>query len=403
MLSKFNVLLSKFLDKHLPFNQQKVPPMSIPFIDLKAQQALMRPEIDAAMAAVLDSGQYINGQALHAFEQELSDFSGAKHALGVSSGTDALVVPLMAWGVGAGDAVFVPSFTYTASAEAILIVGASPVYVEVDPRTFNIDPEDLKIKIAEVKAEGRLTPKVVMSVDLFGLPIDYTEVSQIARENDMKLLSDAAQGFGGEYNGQKVGSLADATATSFFPAKPLGCYGDGGAVFTNDSDFALTLKSVRTHGMGKHKYDIERVGLNARLDTLQAAILSVKLKYFPGELDARNALARSYNDALADVVDVPVVANNKRSAWAQYTIKLEDDAQRTAFQAHLKDKGVPTMVYYPSPMHFQTPYAPYGGGKGSMPVSESLCHKVVAIPMHPYMSDQTCDEVISACTSFFTK
>ena len=376
--------------------------MSIAFIDLKAQQAKMRPDIDAAIAKVLDSGQYINGEALKIFEKELADYSGAKIALGVSSGTDALVVPLMAWGVGAGDAVFVPSFTYTASAEAIMIVGASPVYVEVDPVSFNMDPTHLKAMIAKVKAEGKLNPKVVMSVDLFGLPVDYDEINAICKESDLKLLSDAAQGFGGVYKGAKVGSLADVTATSFFPAKPLGCYGDGGAVFTQDEEVADLMRSVRTHGMGKHKYDIARIGLNARLDTVQAAILSVKLAHFDTELDARNKLASEYNQALGQHLDTPVVPDDRRSAWAQYTMKI-GGGQRQAFQDFLKTRNVPTMVYYPSPMHFQPPYKPFGGGEGSMPVSEALCHDVVAIPMHPYMNDETRDIIISACLDYFNQ
>lgn len=374
--------------------------MDIPFIDLKAQQKLMREDIDAAISKVLDDGQYINGNALKKFEQELCDFTGAKHSLGASSGTDALVIPLMAWGVGPGDAVFVPSFTYTASAEAILLTGASPVYVEVDPLTFNIDVEDLKLKITQVKQKGDLKAKVIMSVDLFGLPVDYEELANIAEEEGLHFLSDAAQGFGGEYNSKRVGSLAHATATSFFPAKPLGCYGDGGAVFTNDDELATVMKSVRTHGMGSHKYDIVRVGLNARLDTLQAAILSIKLAHFPDELDARDALAAAYSNALSDHLETPTVAQHKRSAWAQYTVKISD-GRREAFQAFLKKRGVPTMIYYPAPMHFQPPYAPYGGGPGSMPVSEALCHDVVALPMHPYMQDEDFDTIVSACLDFF--
>lgn len=374
--------------------------MGIPFIDLKAQQAVMRSEIEQRIMGVLDHGQYINGTDLREFESELQEFSGAAHALGLSSGTDALVVPLMAWNVGPGDAVFVPSFTYTASAEAILILRASPVFVDVDPVTFNIDLNDLKAKIAAVKAEGKLTPKVIMSVDLFGLPVEYEDIAAIAKAENMHFLSDSAQGFGGEYKGQKVGGLADVTATSFFPAKPLGCYGDGGAVFTNDEDLAIEMKSIRTHGANpKNKYDVKRVGLNARLDTMQAAILSVKLKHFPSELDARDKLAADYKSALGDAFDCPVVMNHQRSAWAQYTMKVRD-GQRDAFIAHMKAKEVPTMVYYPSPMHFQPPYAPYGGGAGSLPVSEQLCHDVVAIPMHPYMDDKDRDTIIEACLAF---
>ncbi len=376
--------------------------MTIPFIDLKAQQSIMRNEIDQAIGKVLDDGQYIQGQALRDFEQELSVFVGGSYSLGASSGTDALLIPLMAWGIGSGDAVFVPSFTYTATAEAILLAHASPVFVDVDPETFNIDVSDLKEKILETRAEGKLTPKVILSVDLFGLPVDYANIADAAREEDLYFLSDAAQGFGGSINGKRVGGLADVTSTSFFPAKPLGCYGDGGAVFTKDEDLLEIMRSVRTHGQGKHKYDISRIGLNARLDTIQAAILSVKLKYFEKELAARDRLAKEYTVSLSGAVNTPVVPEGYFSSWAQYTLQLEDN-QRDAFQTHMKEKGIPTMVYYPTPMHIQPPYAPHGKGPRSLPVSEDLCTRVVSIPMHPYMSNKHRDTIINSCLDFFDK
>ncbi|MFK5996557.1 MAG: DegT/DnrJ/EryC1/StrS family aminotransferase [Rhodobacterales bacterium] len=372
----------------------------IPFIDLKAQQAMMRPEIDRAIAKVLDDGQYILGQALRDFERDLSDFVGGAHALGTSSGTDALLIPLMAWGVGQGDAVFVPSFTYTATVEAIVLAHATPVFVDVDPGTFNIDVADLKAKIIETRKAGKLTPKAVMSVDLFGLPVDYANIADVAKAGGLHFLSDAAQGFGGAVCGRRVGGLADVTATSFFPAKPLGCYGDGGAVFTNDEAMLEVMRSVRTHGQGKSKYDIARVGLNARLDTLQAAILAVKLRYFETELAARDKLASDYSAVLSQVVETPVVPEGLFSSWAQYTLKLQDN-QRDGFQDFMKSKSVPTMVYYPAPMHIQPVYAPFGHGAGSLPVSEYLCTRVVSIPMHGYVGDETRDSIIAACLQFF--
>lgn len=371
--------------------------MGIQFIDLKKQQSIMRAEIDTAIGKVLDDGQYILGQALRDFEASLGEFVGqGTAALGASSGTDALLIPMMAWGVGPGDAVFVPSFTYTATAEAILLVGASPVYVEVDPETFNIDPQDLQRKVDATRAAGKLNPKAILSVDLFGLPVDYPSIRKIADKESLHFLSDAAQGFGGAHNNQRVGSLADVTATSFFPAKPLGCYGDGGAVFAHDPELIEVMRSVRTHGQGKTKYDISRVGLNARLDTMQAAILSVKLKYFDEELTARDKLAKEYTAALSSVTKTPVVPDGYFSAWAQYTLRLED-GQREGFQAKMKDKGIPTMVYYPAPMHLQPPYRPFGDGEGSLPISEDLCTRVVSIPMHPYMSDADRDMIIDGC------
>jgi dTDP-4-amino-4,6-dideoxygalactose transaminase len=374
------------------------------FIDLKAQYQALKSEIDENIQAVLDDGRYINGPALAKFEQELAEYSGVKHAIGCSSGTDALVIPLMAMGVNCGHgktkqkAVFVPAFTYTASAEVIALVGGRPVFVDVDAETFNMDPEALRSEIEKVKTEGKYEPAAIMSVDLFGQPADYDKIEEIAKEFELDLLCDAAQGLGGELNGRRVGSFGRVTGTSFFPAKPLGCYGDGGAIFTDDDDLAAVIRSIRTHGTGSHKYEVLRIGMNGRLDTIQAAILSVKLAAFEGEIAKRNELADYYNSELGNLVDVPKIMPNARSSWAQYVLKT---TEREGIQKHLKDRNIPTMVYYPSPMHFQIAYKQYGDGEGSMPVSEALCSDVMALPMHPYMSDETAENIVNSVKSYF--
>jgi dTDP-4-amino-4,6-dideoxygalactose transaminase len=314
----------------------------------------------------------------------LAEFCGVKHAVTVASGTDALFIPMLAMEIGRGHAVFVPAFTYTATAEVILLAGAEPVFVDVDPGTFNIDPADLERKIEATQLAGKLTPKAILAVDLFGLPADWSALNGIAGKHELTLISDAAQSFGGMHDNKRVGALAPVTGTSFFPAKPLGCYGDGGAIFTDDAGLAEVMRSIRTHGTGSHKYDVVRVGLNGRLDTLQAAILSVKLSVFAEELDVRERISRVYDDGLRDVVEVPERVPGARSAWAQYTIKTR---RRQELQDKLKADGIPTMIYYPKPMHFQAPYAPFGEGPGSIPVSEGLCGQVLSLPMHPYLRD----------------
>ncbi|MEZ5774927.1 MAG: DegT/DnrJ/EryC1/StrS family aminotransferase [Hyphomicrobiaceae bacterium] len=370
---------------------------SLPFIDLKAQYQRLKPRIDQAIHDVLDHGQYIMGPEVQRLEAELAAYTGARHALTCASGTDALLIPLLAYGIGPGDAVFVPAFTYTATAEVILLAGASPVYAEVDPATFNIDLADLERRIAAVRAGGRLKPAAILAVDLFGLPADMDGLRAIAAREGLRLIEDAAQSFGASIAGRKVGSLAPVTATSFFPAKPLGCYGDGGAIFTDDDDLAAAMRSIRVHGTGTHKYEVVRVGLNGRLDTMQAAILSVKLSVFDEELAARERISRIYDAGLADLVTVPGRPAAMTSAWAQYTVRV---AGREELMGRLKSAGIPTMVYYPTPMHLQAPYRPYGGGEGSLPVSEALCGEVMSLPMHPYLTDvdarRIVDEVRSA-------
>lgn len=374
------------------------------FIDLKAQYRALQEDINLGIQAVLEDGRYINGPALAQFETELAEYSGVKHAIGCSSGTDALVMPLMAMNVNCGHgqgkqkAVFVPAFTYTASAEVIALVGGRPVFVDVNPTTFNMDPESLREQIERVKKEGKYEPAVVMTVDLFGQPADYDALTKVAEEYELDILCDAAQGLGGELNGARVGSFGRVTGTSFFPAKPLGCYGDGGAIFTDDDELAKVIRSIRTHGTGSHKYEVLRIGMNGRLDTIQAAILSVKLAAFEEEIAARNKLADLYKSELEDLLTVPEVMPNARSSWAQYVLKTPD---RDALQEHLSERKIPSMVYYPAPMHLQIAYEKYGDGKGSMPVSEGLCHEVIALPMHPYMSDETADEIINGVKSFF--
>lgn len=360
-------------------------PPAIEFAGLKAQYRHLKPEIDARIAAVLDHGRFILGPEVAELEAALAAFAGAAHAVAVSSGTDALVMALMAEGVGPGDAVFVPAFTFTATAEVALLLGATPVFVDVDARTFNIDPQDLERRLASVVAEGRLRPRAVIAVDLFGLPADYPTLSDLCSRHDLFLLADAAQSFGARFGGKRAGTLAPVTATSFFPAKPLGAYGDGGALLTDDGDRAERFRSIRAHGKGDAKYDIVRLGLNARLDTIQAAILLAKLTVFPDELTAREALARRYDAALGSLVTVPIRPPGAESTWAQYSI-LVDVRDRLA--AALGERGIPTAVYYPRPLHQQPAYAEFGDGPGSLPVAEALCARIISLPMHAYLDEK---------------
>lgn len=364
--------------------------VNIAFVDLKAQQSRLKPLIDERMARVLDHGQYIMGPEIAEFEAALAAFAKAKDSVGVANGTDALHIALMAEGIGAGDAVFLPSFTFTATAEVVLLRGAEPVFCEVDERTFNLDTTDLREKVEAVRKDGRLRPRAVIAVDLFGLPADYAVLSEICRVEEMFLLADAAQSFGASLGKDRVGTLAPVTATSFFPAKPLGCYGDGGAIITDDPKRAAQFRSIRAHGKGKEKYDIDRIGLNSRLDTLQAAVLLAKISIFQDELDARKQVAAMYSERLADLVTTPLIDNASQSAWAQYAILLDD---RDTVAGRLKENGIPTAVYYPKPMHLQTAYFCYGDGEGSLPVSEVLSERILCLPMHPYLDEPTIDDI----------
>lgn len=366
----------------------------IPFIDVAAQRKRLGSAIDEATTRVLNHCQFLMGPEVIAFEQQLAAFCGAKHAVSCSSGTDALVMTLMAKDIGPGDAVFCPTFTFCATAESAALVGATPVFVDVHADTFNIDVESLKAAIKTAKAQG-LKPKVVIPVDLFGLPADHDAVAAVAAENNLFILDDAAQGFGGRYKGRDIGSLGHATATSFFPAKPLGCYGDGGAILTDDDALLAVLKSVRVHGQGSDKYDNVRLGVTGRLDTIQAAILIEKLKIFRDEIATRNTVAKRYSDALKDVATVPVVPEGYESVWAQYTIRLAP-GKRDALAKALQGEGIPTAIYYARPLHRQTAYKHFPVAEGGLPVSERLADEVISLPMHAYLDAPTQDRIIEA-------
>ena len=338
--------------------------------------------------------QFILGPEVRALEAELAAFCGARHAVSCASGTDALVLVLMAKGIGPGDAVICPSFTFTATAEVVALVGATPVFADVEEATFNLDPESLKRACATAHRLG-LRPKAVIPVDLFGQPADYDRITPAAEAENMLVLDDAAQAFGATYKNRRVGALAPATATSFFPAKPLGCYGDGGAVLTDDAELAQMMRSLRVHGEGRHKYDCARIGFNGRLDTIQAAVLIEKLKIFPEEILARERIARRYSARLADVATVPKVAPGSTSVWAQYTIRLAA-GKRDGLAAALKTEGIPTAIHYPVPLHRQEAYQRFPVGEGGAPVSEGLAEEVISLPMHAYLDEATQDRIVGA-------
>ena len=372
----------------------RTDPPTIPFIDLAAQRRRLGSAVDAAVTRVLNHCQFILGPEVRAFEAELAAFCGAKHVVTCASGTDALVLGLRARGIGPGDAVLCPSFTFCATAEVAALVGATPVFVDVDAATFNIDANGIAAAVATAKSLG-LTPKAVIPVDLFGLPADHAAVAAAAKAENLFVLDDAAQAFGASYHGRQLGTFGHATATSFFPAKPLGCYGDGGAVMTDDAEMADVMRSLRMHGHGSDKYDNIRIGLASRLDTIQAAILSEKLKIFPDEIAARNEVARRYADGLRDVATVPTVPDGCTSVWAQYTLRLPA-GRRDTFAAKLKAEGIPTAIYYPIPLHRQQAYKHYPVGKGGVAVSERLAAEVVSLPMHAYLDAPTQDRIIDA-------
>ena len=364
----------------------------IAFIDLKAQRDTIRERIDAAIARVIDHGAFIMGKEVAEFENALASFTRAKYVMGCGNGTDALQLVLMAEGIGPGDAVFAPAMTFVATVEVVALLGATPVFVDVRPDTFNMDAESLEAAIGHAKTLG-LKPRLVIPVDLFGQPADYPSIQGVAERYGLKVLADAAQGLGGALNGHSVGTLATWTTTSFFPAKPLGCYGDGGAVMTDDEQGAELIRSLRVHGKGTNKYDNVRVGINSRLDTIQAAVLIEKLAIFRDELLARDKVARRYSEALADVVQTPVLTKGAESAWAQYTMRVES---RDKVQAKLKEAGVPTVIYYPVPMNLQSGYKDYPCAPGGVPVSEQLGQDVLSLPMHPYLDESTQDRIIDA-------
>jgi dTDP-4-amino-4,6-dideoxygalactose transaminase len=380
---------------------QHLRPANIPFIDVAAQRRRLGPAVEEAVARVLTHCQFINGPEVAALEAALAAFSGAKHVVTCASGTDALIMVLMAKGVGAGDAVLCPSFTFCATGEAVALTGAVPVFVDVDEASFNIDAASLERGIATAKRLG-LKPRGVIPVDLFGQSADLDAVVAIADAEGMFVLDDAAQAFGASYKGRRLGGMGLITATSFFPAKPLGCYGDGGAIFTDDAAFAEVLRSVRVHGQGSDKYDNVRLGLTGRLDTIQAAVLIEKLKIFDEEITARNQVAERYAQGLGNVVTVPRVAGGNTSVWAQYTIRLPAGTDRDAFAAALKAQGVPTAIYYPKSMHQQTAYRDFPVADGGLSACERLSSDVISLPMHAYLDEASQDRVIQAVRGFFS-
>ena len=370
----------------------ELPP--IPFIDVAAQRRRLGPAIDEAVARVLGHCQFILGPEVRAFESELAAFCGTRHAVTCASGTDALVLALRAKGVGPGDAVFCPSFTFCATAEVAVLVGATPVFVDVKADTFNIDTDKLVAAIATARRLG-LKPKAVIPVDLFGLPAEHAAVAAIAQAENLFVIDDAAQGFGASIDGRRLGTFGAMTATSFFPAKPLGCYGDGGAVLTDDDELADRLRSLRVHGQGSDRYDNVRIGLASRLDTIQAAVLSEKLKIFPEEIEARNAVAKRYADGLSDVTTVPTVSAGLVSVWAQYTLRVANGG-RDKLGTALKAEGIPTAIYYPIPLHRQQAYKDYPVGDGGCAVSDQVAGEVISLPMHAYLDQPTQDRIIDA-------
>lgn len=358
------------------------------FRDLKKQYEVLKDKIDPAVTKVMADANFISGKQVTELEEKLAEYVGVKHCITCANGTDALSLALEAWNIGPGDAVFVPDFTFFASGETVAFEGATPVFVDIDENTFNMSPDSLQDAIKKVKAEGRLNPKAVVTVDLFGQPADYDSILPIVKENGLLLLEDGAQGFGGDIRGKKACSFGDIATTSFFPAKPLGCYGDGGAIFTDNDEWATLIKSLRIHGKGDDKYDNVRIGMNSRLDTIQAAILQVKLDAFKEyELADVNKVAARYTEALGGVVKVPIVKEGFLSSWAQYSILLKDSEERDSLQAYLKEKGIPTMVYYPKAMHLQKAFAGMDCIKTDLSVTDSVCKRVLALPMHPYMTE----------------
>jgi dTDP-4-amino-4,6-dideoxygalactose transaminase len=368
---------------------------TISFIDVASQRARLGVALDAAVKRVLDHCQFINGPEVALFEQRLAAYCGAKFVISCASGTDALLMVLLAKDIGPGDAVICPSFTFCATGEVVALRGATPIFVDVDEETFNIDVVSIKKGIALARKLG-LKPRAIIPVDLFGQPADHDAIGEIANTEELFVLDDAAQSFGSSYKGRPVGTFGLATATSFFPAKPLGCFGDGGAILTDDAEFAAHLRSIRVHGQGSDKYDNVRLGMTARLDTIQAAILLEKLKLFRQEIEARDCVAKRYTDSLADVVKVPRLADGNTSVWAQYTIRLPSSCEREVFAAELAAQGIPTAIYYQKPMHQQTGYLKYPAVEDGLPVCERLSNEVISLPMHAYIDEYTQGFIVAA-------
>lgn len=369
------------------------------FRDLKAQYNRYKAQIDSAILRTLDNATFIGGKEVKLLEQRLAEYVGVRHCITCANGTDAMTLVLMAWGIKEGDAVFVPDFTFFATGEVVSFQGATPVFVDVDKDTFNIDPVKLEKTIKDVLHGGKLTPKVIIPVDLFGLPANYPEIEEIAENYNLKVLEDGAQGFGGSINGKKACSFGDAATTSFFPAKPLGCYGDGGAIFTDDDTLATLLGSYKVHGKGENKYDNVRVGVNSRLDTIQAAILNVKLTAFINhELEDVNSVYKLYTEKLKGMVETPVIPEGYISSFAQYTIKLKSKEERDGLQAKLHAEGVPSMIYYVKPMHRQEAFKDLGHSGDDFEVTNKLCETVLSLPMHPYLKEDEINHIVTQLT-----
>lgn len=367
---------------------------TVEFRDLKAQYQRYKNEIDNAIQKVLTNADFIGGNEVKILEERLATYVGVKHCITCANGTEAMSLVLMAWDIEEGDAVFVPDFTFFSTGEVVSFRGATPVFVDVNRDTFNIDTAKLEKVIQRTIKEGKLTPKAIIPVDLFGLPADHHEIDRIAKEYGLLVLEDGAQGFGGSINGKKACSFGDAATTSFFPAKPLGCYGDGGAVFTNNDELAELVRSYKVHGKGKNKYDNIRIGVNSRLDTIQAAVLNVKLTAFiEHELDDVNRIYHMYTERLNGVVETPVIPKGYVSSFAQYTIKLKNKLQRDTLQARLKEQGIPSMVYYAKPMHKQKAFANLEFSEEDFQVTNELCDIVLSLPMHPYLTEEDVERV----------
>lgn len=374
------------------------------FRDLKTQYQKNKNEIDLSIQDVLNSATYIGGKHVSELERQLANYVGVKHCISCANGTDALSLVMMAWGIKEGDAVFLPDFTFFSTGEIVSLSGATPIFVDVDRNTFNIDPVKLEQTIEKILDEGKLSPKVVIPVDLFGLPADYHEIEKIAHKYSLLILEDGAQGFGGRINEKKACSFGDAATTSFFPAKPLGCYGDGGAIFTNDDKLAELLGSIKIHGKGSNKYDNVRIGINSRLDALQASVLKVKLKTFiENELDDINIVYQLYNERLDGIVETPIIPEGYYSSFAQYTIKLKNKEQRDGLQARLKENKIPSMIYYVKPMHRQEAFSYLAFNENDYEVTNNLCDIVLSLPMHPYLTVEEIDLVCQVIIEYMKK
>lgn len=359
------------------------------FIDLHKQYNVIEGNLRKGLNKIFEHKAFIGGPEVKELENRLAEYTGVKHVIACASGTDALTIPMMAYDIKENDAIFVPSFTFFASAESITLAGGTPVFVDSDYETFNIDVEDLKRKILKIKEEGKLNPRGIIAVDLFGLPADFEKLREVAKEYDLFIIEDAAQGFGGEINGKKACSFGNVASTSFFPAKPLGCYGDGGAIFTNNDELASKIRSIHVHGQGSNKYDNVRIGLNSRLDSIQAAVLLEKLNIFDMELENRNRIAKRYMKNLKEFFEIPVIPNGLYSSWAQFTLKAKDKNQREDIINKMNEVGIPVMIYYPIPIHASGAYK--SEKSWDLEVCNELSNKVFSLPMHPYLEDEEID------------